>query len=68
MKIHEHLKAVEEAPIPSAEQIGALSLVLQICTYWSLIKPILKLIKLFTGAEADAKIDQCIAWGDNICP
>ena len=32
--------------------------------YWKIIRLALKLVKIFTGAKADKKIDEIIAWGD----
>jgi|GEM_PF-4121291 len=34
--------------------------------YWGIIKLILNFVKIFTGAKADEKIDEIIAWGDSI--
>lgn len=32
--------------------------------YWKVIRLVLKLVKVFTGPKADAKIDEIMAWGD----
>lgn len=34
--------------------------------YWGIIKLVLKFVKIFTGAKADAKIDEIIDWGNSI--
>jgi len=35
-------------------------------SYWSIIKLVLKFVKIFTGVKADAKIDEITDWGDSI--
>lgn len=32
--------------------------------YWKIIRLVLKLVKVFTGPKADARIDAIMAWGD----
>ena len=40
---------------------------LQLCDYWSILRTVLNIVKIFTNAKADAKIDEIISWGDTIC-
>lgn len=37
---------------------------MNLADYWKIIKLVLKLVKVFTGPKADAKIDEVISWGD----
>lgn len=41
-----------------------LHFLINLADYWKIIKLVLKLVKVFTGPKADAKIDEVIAWGD----
>lgn len=45
-------------------QEGLHSFLLDLASYWALIKLVLKFVKIFTKAKGDATIDKIIAWGD----
>lgn len=40
------------------------SFFMSLADYWKVIKLVLKLVKVFTGPKADARIDEIMAWGD----
>jgi hypothetical protein len=40
------------------------SFFVNLADYWKIIRLVLKLVKVFTGPKADAKIDEVMAWGD----
>lgn len=49
------LHEINSAEAPTQEELK---------TYWNFIRMVLRFTKIFTGAKADALIDNIIAWGD----
>lgn len=45
-------------------KLTAIDVLAAIIAIWGTLRVLLKLAKIFTGEEADKKIDDIIAWGD----
>jgi hypothetical protein len=39
-----------------------------ICTYWPLLKKVIQIVKLFTGAKVDQALDKVLEAGEMLCP
>lgn len=61
-EIHE-LNVNAENSVQVSEKATQLELLI---FYWAFIRIALKIVKVFTGAKADAKIDEIIKWGDSL--
>lgn len=59
--------SAEVAAAGNVNLAGSAIPLLQLCDYWSILRTVLNIVKIFTNAKADAKIDEIISWGDTIC-